>query len=221
MSASSTNRTGREAPQSQVRGSGVLAIWHDCATDHLEAYEEWYQSEHQPERLSVPGFLRGRRYEALTSGPQFFNSYDVVEPAVLRSDAYRARLEAPTPATTAMMRHAFQNMSRTICRRATLRNGSSGGCCVAVKVDSTEKGRAIADRLSEPGICRVDLWTAEEGDTALSKEEVLRGGDHKIAACLFIEMTRAEEARALATALGGQAFQLVSEMFACDAGGEP
>ncbi|GIR54406.1 MAG: hypothetical protein CM15mP62_18770 [Rhodospirillaceae bacterium] len=46
-------------------GSGVLAIWNDCAVGSEETYEKWYQTEHLPERLSIPGFKNGRRYQAL------------------------------------------------------------------------------------------------------------------------------------------------------------
>lgn len=207
--------TGAEspAPPASAQGDGVLAIWNDCDPDWLDAYEDWYQREHLPERLSVPGFLRGRRFEALTPGPMFLTCYDVEAPAVLQSTPYRARVEAPTPTTAEMMRSAFRNMSRTICRRATLRDGPYGGCCVTALVEDASTARSLTRRLVEPQICRIDLWSAEDDDAAPSAEERLRGGDRKIGACVFIETARAEAAQTLATSLGGQAFRLISEMF--------
>ena len=43
-----------------MHGSGVLAIWNDCAVGSEETYEKWYQTEHLPERLSIPSFKNGR-----------------------------------------------------------------------------------------------------------------------------------------------------------------
>jgi hypothetical protein len=37
-----------------MHGSGVLAVWNDCAVASEETYEKWYQTEHLPERLSIP-----------------------------------------------------------------------------------------------------------------------------------------------------------------------
>ena len=55
-----------------MHGSGVLAIWNDCAVGSEETYEKWYQTEHLPERLSIPGFKNGRRYQALRGSPMYF-----------------------------------------------------------------------------------------------------------------------------------------------------
>lgn len=206
---------------SHVRGGGVLAIWNDCAPDRLAAYEDWYLREHLAERLSIPGFLRGRRYDALTPGPGFFTCYDVTSPSVLTSPAYRARLDAPTPATEEMMRHAFSNISRTICERSTLRQGPSGGCCVAVRTDDSSAARSIADDLDDPALCRADLSSAQDHDVPLSTEEKLRGGDARIRACLFVEVCRPKDAERLARVTGGQAFQLVTEMLSLRQEAEP
>ena len=71
---------------------GILAIWNDCKPDHLGAYEVWYQGEHLIERLGIPGFLRGRRYESLEpNGSKFFTYYETRTPDVLTSEAYRHR----------------------------------------------------------------------------------------------------------------------------------
>ena len=56
-----------------MSGKGILAIWNDCAKGEETNYENWYQNEHLPERLGVPGFIRGRRYENLVDSPKFFH----------------------------------------------------------------------------------------------------------------------------------------------------
>ena len=45
--------------------AGILAVWNDCAPEGLAHFERWYNREHLQERVAVPGFRRGRRYEAV------------------------------------------------------------------------------------------------------------------------------------------------------------
>ena len=47
-------------------------IWTDIAPEEEAAFNEWYTSEHMPDRvLRVPGFTRGRRFGALSGGPKY------------------------------------------------------------------------------------------------------------------------------------------------------
>ena len=75
---------------------GILAIWNDCAPGREAEFEEWFQHEHLAERLAVPGFLLGRRYEAVSGQPRYFNLYLTQSADVLKSAAYIERLNHPT-----------------------------------------------------------------------------------------------------------------------------
>ena len=48
---------------------GILAIFNDCRAGREVEFEAWFQGEHLVERLSVPGFLFGRRHKALRARP--------------------------------------------------------------------------------------------------------------------------------------------------------
>jgi antibiotic biosynthesis monooxygenase (ABM) superfamily enzyme len=48
---------------------GILAIFNNVAPGREAEFEEWFQHEHLQERLAVPGFLLGRRHEAVASRP--------------------------------------------------------------------------------------------------------------------------------------------------------
>ena len=54
-----------------------------------------------PERVAIPGFLRGRRYVALDADLEFFNLYEAASPKVLAGPDYLERLNNPTPWTRA------------------------------------------------------------------------------------------------------------------------
>ena len=88
-------------------GKGVLAIWNDCALGSEYKYENWCQNEHLPERLSVQGFIRGRRYQSLLETQEFFTWYEVASADILNSAHYKACLSNPTPWTQAIMKDTF------------------------------------------------------------------------------------------------------------------
>jgi hypothetical protein len=57
-----------------------------------DAFNAWYDEEHVPLRMAVPGFLGARRYRAADSqkeGPRYLALYDLASLDVLASDAYR------------------------------------------------------------------------------------------------------------------------------------
>ena len=49
---------------------GILAIFNNVAPGREAEFEEWFQHEHLAERLAVPGFLIGRRHEAISAQPR-------------------------------------------------------------------------------------------------------------------------------------------------------
>ncbi|HXG14724.1 MAG TPA: hypothetical protein VNK50_00670 [Calidithermus sp.] len=97
-------------------GDAALAIWFDVAPGDRPELDAWYARQHLPERLSVPGFLRGRRYAAVADGPAFFTLYETRDPGVLSSAAYLERLNNPTDWTRKVL-PTFRGMTRTVYRR--------------------------------------------------------------------------------------------------------
>jgi len=192
---------------------GILAIWNDCAIGHADEYEAWYQSEHLPQRLSVPGFYSGRRYEALTPGPKFFTYYEVENPAVLTSQEYLEVLENPTPATRRIMKQAFLNMNRTVCSRQVLVEGASGACAVTLtwtgEIPAVLNPKTLA--IHKPQ--RIETWAATSQNSELSAEEEIRGvDDQKISNAILLEFMREEEALNTVAKIGGQAWRLLATL---------
>lgn len=89
---------------------GILAIFNNVVPGREAEFEEWFQHEHLQERLGVPGFLLGRRYESLKGEPQYFNFYVTRSVEVLKSQDYRTRLDDPTPMTRLIMSDVFKDM---------------------------------------------------------------------------------------------------------------
>jgi len=88
--------------------NGLLAVWTDVAPEAEREFNEWYDSEHIPQLLGVPGFLSGRRYQAVEGEPKYLALYDLTDADVLKSDAFRQVRELPTE-WTKKMRPLFRN----------------------------------------------------------------------------------------------------------------
>lgn len=96
-------------------GTGAVAIWHDIAPEGRDEFYAWHGEEHMPERVAIPGFLRGRRYVAIRAGLEFFNLYEAQSHAIVTGPDYQHRLNNPTPWTRATVRH-FHKVARAICK---------------------------------------------------------------------------------------------------------
>jgi vacuolar-type H+-ATPase subunit F/Vma7 len=75
---------------------GLLAVWTDIAPEAEREFNEWYNTEHVPQLLGVPGFLSGRRYQAVEGEPKYLALYELAIPEVLKTDAFRQIRESPT-----------------------------------------------------------------------------------------------------------------------------
>ena len=96
---------------------GILAIFNDCRPGREAEFEEWFQGEHLLERLAVPGFVFGRRHQAISGSCGYFNFYLVESPDVLTSKPYLERLDNPTASTRRVM-PGFRNTTRAVFRVA-------------------------------------------------------------------------------------------------------
>lgn len=181
-------------------GKGVLAIWNGIAPQAEDEFVAWHVREHIPERVGLPGFLRGRRYVAVDGHPKYFNFYETETAADLSSPAYQARLNAPSDWTKAVVAH-FTDTSRTICDVAWSLGVGEGGWIEAIVLETTATAAAFQAAMraqlddvaaTSPGIVGLHLLqgqvAAGQGDTA---EKKLRGTPDKVAAwILLVEATR-------------------------------
>ena len=185
---------------------GILAIFNDAAAGREAEFDAWFQGEHLIERLAVPGFLFGRRHQAISGNAGYFNFYLVESPAVLTSKPYLDRLDNPTPMTKKIMSEVFRNMNRTLCNRSGHFGAFRGAYAVTVRfneqpdVDTLRKQAEALVRDTSVAAC--EIWTAvDPAGQPVSMEEKLRGGDKKIKACLMVDTLRQDKAENLAERL--------------------
>lgn len=188
---------------------GILAIWNDVAPGRDADFDIWFQGEHLAERLAVPGFLFGRRHQAISGASAYFNFYLVESPDVLTSKPYLERLDNPTPMTKMIMSDVFKNMNRTLCHRALRRGAMRGPYTVTVRFNDTpdeQKLAALLDELlADINIVSGEIWTATTAASQpVSLEEKIRGGDRKIKGAVMIDTLRQADAEALGARLAKQ-----------------
>lgn len=105
---------------SPVRGNAVLLLWGHIspAAIYLNDLDAWWSHEHLPERLSIPGFNRARRYQYIDGDAEderhYLTLYDVDSLETLTSAAYMEKLNNPTDGTKKYL-PMLSGMERAAC----------------------------------------------------------------------------------------------------------
>jgi hypothetical protein len=192
-----------------VARPGILAIFNDVALGRETEFEEWFQHEHLHERLAVPGFLLGRRHEAVQADRRYFIFYVTWSADVLESVEYRSRVNNPTPMTRMIMSEIFKNMIRTVCHQTFRLGTMRGAVAVAARFNARPDESALQATLEklvqDKAVACGEVWlAAHAGGGAQSEEERLRGGDRRIEGCLLVETLRVQDGEKIAEALSKQ-----------------
>lgn len=83
-----------------MNNKGFLLVTARPAPIFEEEFNAWYDTEHVPERMAVPGFQAARRYVGISGSPGYLAVYDMESPDVLNSDAYlKVSFEKSSPWT--------------------------------------------------------------------------------------------------------------------------
>jgi len=143
-------------------GTAAVTIWCEVEPAVRAEFDDWHTNEHLPERLAIPGFLRGTRWTAADGGKGVFILYEVADTAVLTGAAYLERLNNPTPWSRKMMpRH--MRMVRGLCR-------------VQLSTGSTDAPHMRTIRLSpqQGAEARLETWLAAELPKLAGSAHLLR-----------------------------------------------
>jgi hypothetical protein len=91
-----------------------LYIVHTDIPDHIvDEYNDWYDREHLPRLVTVPGVIRARRYAATAGNPRYLTAYELTDPDAFESPA---GLKARKTPWTEKMRSLFTNTRRRMCK---------------------------------------------------------------------------------------------------------
>ncbi len=73
------------------KGTGLMMVWMDVPAEKEEEFNRWYNEEHLPELMAIPGVLNAARYEAVRSGPKHLACYELESTAVVDTEAFTSR----------------------------------------------------------------------------------------------------------------------------------
>ena len=172
-------------------GCAAVAMWWDVAPAMRAEWEHWHSSEHMPERLAIPGFLRGTRWVARSGEPSYFVLYEVADLATITSGAYLERLNNPTPWSRKMMPH-HRNMVRSLC---AVRAGWGGGVPQALSTIRFSRAPDLPGLPRGRGLTGAHLLESQPMPGAQTTEQKIRGAD---ASADWILLVGGYDAQALA-----------------------
>jgi len=179
--------------------NGLMAFWADIDPDYVLRYQQWHSCEHIPERVSIPGFLAGRRYRAMDDVPRFLMMYETEGPQVLTSAAYMAALNAPTDWTREALTH-FRKPVRTVYSILAAEGGGAGITAPYVRTmrfdlsDASAEARLAAwtsAAAATAGVKQVRVWKSDAAgsNVATSERAIYGGGPGKQAFVALIEFS--------------------------------
>ena len=87
----------------------LYVVHTDVPDDVAAEYNDWYDREHLPRLVRVPGVVRARRYVACDAQPRYFTAYDLADRNAFTSPQ---GLEARKTPWTEKMRNLFSNTRR-------------------------------------------------------------------------------------------------------------
>lgn len=175
-------------------GEAAIAMWWDMDPNMRREFEHWHSHEHFPERLSIPGFLRGTRWAQADKGNGFFIMYELDRYATLSSPHYLERLNKPTPWSTKLMPY-HANMVRSQCCVLESRGGATARHALTLRLSpSPEKEFTLRAYLKtffdetvwKAGITAAHLLYTQTPAIAQTKEQEIRGGNDQSADWIIV-----------------------------------
>jgi hypothetical protein len=106
---------GREgaARMEKRKREGLLVIWADIPEEYRHTFRMWHNCEHVVERVTLPGFCTGYRYEGIGGAPNYIMFYETVDSNVLADKPYLHSVNHPTPRTKDAIAH-FKDPVRAV-----------------------------------------------------------------------------------------------------------
>ena len=168
-------------------GQGVLIIWHAMTPEGDLEMIRWHDREHVAERVGIPGFRRGRRYDTPAGTREYLDIYETDSAETVRSAPYILRLNFPTEWTKRVLPH-FRNTVRLGCEIVLTTGRGQGGALLTLRARPAPGRADVVERwlretlpdalLDETGVVGVHLLRTVPATTQVKTNEgKLKGGE--------------------------------------------
>lgn len=99
------------------QAGAVVLMMVDVKPEDEAEFNRWYDEEHLPELMALPGYLAANRFEVEGEGAKYLAIYELADSAVLQSPQYLAWREASE--SSRRMSAKFTSRTRRVYRRLT------------------------------------------------------------------------------------------------------
>src|SRR5262245_8764291 len=97
------------------KGKGIFLVYTDVDASHDDEFNAWYNTEHLPDLLALPGFLDAARYAAVKGGPKYLAVYELETADALKSPEFQKYRANPSPWSRRMSPVVIgKNFTRTL-----------------------------------------------------------------------------------------------------------
>lgn len=143
---------------------GILFSQMEPPAGRLDEFHEWYETDHIPARMALPGFTGARRYRAREGSPEFLAVYELDSLAALATGGY-ARVKSSPTATTHEMLSIVNGFTRYTLRQTQDAGAPATGRFLSV----------VAFSVPDEDEAEFDAWYGEEHvELLLAAEDWLR-----------------------------------------------
>jgi len=166
-----------------LRGRAFNALWSGLLKGYERELDRWHTIEHMPERLGVPGFLRGRRYMTTKAEDHaMFILYEASHIDTFRSPGLLARLNDPTE-WSKKVQPGLVNFIRGPCQTLISLGDGVGGALATIrisgeikeKIESTQRLMSAAPAIAQlHGVTAVHVGQYVASDISGTAEAKLR-----------------------------------------------
>ena len=186
-------------------GPAMLMVWTDIAPAEEAGFNDWYNREHLRERIALPGFTRGRRYQAASGGTGYLALYEMREASALQSEPY-LRLKRSRDPRSLHFVPLFRNTIKATCDLVLQAGAGEGAWLALLPIQHGRSAMAALhglfdSLLQQSGIMAASLGVSNQQARAASAGHDLRPGDRHAESVVIIEAATRQAAELAMTTL--------------------
>jgi hypothetical protein len=193
---------------------GILFVWTDVEPEHEQDFNQWYDQEHVKERVALPGFLSGVRYQSVNGARRYLGLYRTETLAAFQTPAYFQAFRHQTPWSVSNLGR-MRNPMRRVCSISAETGAGRGSWLAVVRLGAGEHGdlQTLATQLGQTlltlnGVLSSRLLTPDQELSSPLPNESTQG---RLLDPLFLIDASSEQAAQAAAAQVAQALHLPAD----------
>ncbi len=134
------NQTNQDLP-------GILFVWTDVDPNHEQDFNQWYDREHVKERVALPGFISGIRYQSVYGPRRYLGLYRTTSLDAFKTPAYFQAFRHQTPWSVSNLGR-MHNPMRRVCSIGP-ESGAGTGSWLAVLRLGTQTDSSREEKITQ------------------------------------------------------------------------